>query len=124
MKKLFILLIVAIITALLMVSCENQDASGSGGKDDYYVKYSIKSGGPYLYFSDIVYADVYGSQTAEKGHSIKSWTVTIGPVKKGFRASVRNTKGTGNNIIEVSKNGGPFAQKATGTNGASYTINF
>ena len=50
--------------------------------------------------------------------------MTIGPVKKGFKASVRNEKGTGNAQIEVSKNNGPFALKASGQNSASYTINF
>ena len=118
MKMLFMLLAIFALCACEDRNTPNQDT------DEYYVKYSIKSSGVYLYFSDIVYADVYGNNYAERGHSVKSWTVTIGPVKKGFRAAVKNTQGTGNNIIEVSKNGGPFAQKATGTNSASYTINF
>ena len=92
---------------------------------EYYVKYTIK-GMPYPYrgFSDIVYADVHGTKTASKGYQIRSWSVTIGPVSKGFKAYVSNEGGGGDNVIEVSKNGGPFAQKATGWNSASYTINF
>lgn len=92
---------------------------------EYYVKYTIK-GMPYPYrgFSDIVYADVHGTKTASEGYQIRSWSVTIGPVSKGFKAYVSNEGGGGDNVIEVSKNGGPFAQKATGWNSASYTINF
>ncbi len=92
---------------------------------EYYVKYTIK-GMPYPYrgFSDIVYADVHGTKTASEGYQIKNWTVTIGPVSKGFRAHVRNEDGGADNIIEVSKNGGPFAQKVTGWNSASYKIDF
>lgn len=123
MKRLFIFL-----AAMLMVACDYYNRADQGGgktsSDEYYVKYTIKSLGTYYYFSDIYYADVNGTGSAEKGHSVKSWTVTIGPVKKGFKASVRNEKGTGNAQIEVSKNNGPFALKASGQNSASYTINF
>lgn len=124
MKKLFLLFSLA----LLMTACDNfnnpQQGGNSTSNDEYYVKYTIKSGGPYLYFSDIYYADTYGVGSAEKSHSIKSWTITIGPVKKGFKAFVKNEKGTGNNQIEVSKNNGPFAIKNSGQNSASYTINY
>lgn len=126
MKKLFFLFAAGVLTA----ACEefNTPYSGGGGGStstvEYYVRYTIKSPGTYYYFSDIYYNDVNGTGSAEKNHSVSSWTVTIGPVKKGFKASVRNERGTGNNIIEVSKNGSPFAQKATGTNSASYTINY
>jgi len=119
MKKLFTLL----AAAILMVACKDFN-SPQQDKTEYYVKYTIKSPGTYYYFSDITYADVSGTGSAEKGHSVKSWTVTIGPVKKGFKASVKNAKGTGDNQIEVSKAGGPFSLKASGTNSASYTINF
>ena len=129
MKRLLILMAIA-IAWMGLTSCEgmffNSTAPENNNKttDEYYVRYTIKSPGVYYYFSDIYYADVYGTGSAEKSHSIKSWTVTIGPVKKGFKASVRNEKGTGNNQIEVSKNNGPFALKASGQNKASYTINF
>lgn len=128
MKRLLILLAIA-IAAIGLTSCEalgfyTTPPDNNKTPDEYYVRYTIKSPGTYYYFSDIYYADVSGTGSAEKSHSIKSWTVTIGPVKKGFKASVRNEKGTGNNQIEVSKNNGPFALKASGQNKASYTINF
>ena len=124
MKRLFFIF----AAALLLVSCEEgYNTPQQGGKTDdteYYVKYSIKSPGIYKYFSDIYYADVNGTKSTSIGYSLSNWSVTIGPVKKGFKASVRNEKGTGNNMIEISKNGGPFALKAEGQNGASYKINF
>lgn len=119
MKKLFLFL----ATVLMMVACSDYN-SPQQNNDEYYVKYTIKSAGAYYYFSDIYYTDVYGIGSAEKGHSVRSWTVTIGPVKKGFRASVRNDYGTGNNQIEISKNNGPFALKASGQNSATFTINY
>ena len=120
--KRFLKTILCLLPALtLIVSCNEQPEVDN---NEYYVKYTITSGGTYYYFSDIYYKDVHGTGSAEKGHSIKNWTVTIGPVKRGFTASVRNEKGTGKNQIDISKNNGPFALKATGQNSASYTINY
>ena len=82
------------------------------------MKYSIDVTGPYQHFWKISYADVDGMKTSNDGNSAKHWTVTIGPVKKGFRASVKNAMGTGMNKIEVSKNNGPFALKASGEDSA------
>ena len=121
MKKLFLFFVVA----FLMGACNDFNSPQQGyNTDEYYVKYSIKSKDSYEHFSDIYYNDEDGVKNAEKGHNVKGWTVTIGPVKKGFMASVRNEKGTGINHIEVSKNNGPFAEKANGKNSASYTINY
>ncbi len=103
--------------SLLMASCEKDNA-------EYYVKYSIKSANFMEYFSDIYYADVHGIVMCEMGHSIRQWEVTVGPVKKGFNAHVQNAVGGGNNKIEVSKNNGPFVLKASGTNSATYMIDF
>jgi hypothetical protein len=51
--------------------------------------------------------------------------MTIGPVKKGFNSFVKYESGKADNVkIEVSKNGNPFVQKASGVNNASYKINF
>ena len=135
MKNYLKLFFLAFSLSVLAASCSwttPNPPSGNGDNNtnrepsaEYYVKYTIK-GMPYPYrgFSDIVYADVHGTKTASEGYQIKNWTVTIGPASKGFRAHVRNEGGGGDNIIEVSKNGGPFAQKATGWNSASYTIDF
>ena len=122
MKKLLLFFNVAII----MIACNDygNNPEQTNNNDEYYVKYTIKSPGVYYYFSDIYYNDVHGSGSAEKSHSVSNWTITIGPVKKGFHAAVKNEKGTGDDQIEVSKNGSPFAIKASGRNSASYTISY
>lgn len=127
MKYIKFLICLLLVTTVL-VSCEEQNwnlnkSSVQEDTSEYYVKYSIVSPGLYR-FSDIYFADVSGTVCTSKDISIGSWTITIGPVKKGFFASVRNEKGTGNNTIEVSKNNSPFAVKASGTNKASYKIDY
>ena len=116
-----------LIVSMALVSCENIETPSkqeNNNADFYYVKYSISSPGVYKYFSDIYYADVDGTGSASINYSIKNWTITVGPVKKGFNAFVRNKKGEGNNMIEVSKNNSPFAIKASGLNEASYKITY
>lgn len=90
---------------------------------DYYVRYTIKATYPYL-FGDVTYRDVYSTEIALKDYQTRSWSITIGPVKKGFNAHVENERGPATNQIEISKNGEPFTLKANGTNSASYTIAF
>ena len=41
-----------------------------------------------------------------------------------YNAYVKNENGTATDEIEISKNGGPFAMKASGNNSASYRIDF
>lgn len=58
-----------------------------------------------------------------------NWSGIYGPVSKGFHAQISASTGGGGYAtvqtqISVSKNDGPFAIKATGSYGASYTINF
>ncbi len=56
-----------------------------------------------------------------------NWSGIYGPVSKGFYAKISTSTsgyGTAKTQISVSKNDGPFAIKATGGMGASYTINF
>lgn len=115
-----ITLLATIIVALFMVSCE--DYNTPSDNSEYYVRYTVSSTYPYI-FSDVIYADVHGTGSF-MGYQTRNWTVTIGPVKKGFNARVKNEKGTATDMIEVSKNGGPFAMKASGNNSASYTINY
>ena len=125
MKK--ILSVLFFLSIFTLTGCEgfNQPNGGSNQQqDEYYVKYSIDVTGPYQHFWKISYADVDGMKTSNEGNSVKHWTVTIGPVKKGFRASVKNAMGTGMNKIEVSKNNGPFTLKASGEDSATYTIAF
>jgi hypothetical protein len=126
MKK--ILSVLFFLSIFTLTGCEGFNQPNNGGsnqqQDEYYVKYSIDVTGPYQHFWKISYADVDGMKTSNEGNSVKHWTVTIGPVKKGFRASVKNAMGTGMNKIEVSKNNGPFTLKASGEDSATYTIAF
>ena len=125
MKKILSVLVFSLLT-FTFVGCEgfNQPSyGGSNQQDEYYVKYSITTR-QYQIFSDITYAGISGEKVANKGYSSRAWGITIGPVKKGFRASVRYGRGGGICHIEVSKNGGPFAMKAEADKSVSYTINF
>ncbi|MBO7494721.1 MAG: hypothetical protein J6T87_11325 [Bacteroidales bacterium] len=119
-----ITLLATIIVALFIVSCEkdNSEDYNSSEKTEYYVRYSVSSTYPYV-FSDVKYADVNGTGSF-MNYQTRSWSVTIGPVKKGFNAFVKNENGTATDKIEVSKDGGPFATKASGNNSASYRIDF
>lgn len=127
MKKLLCIITCLLVTLLSIVSCcdyydEFYDGNGDVDTSEYYVKYTVSSNYPYI-FSDVTYADVYGTGSM-MDYQTRGWTVTIGPVRKGFHAFVRNANGKATNKIEISKNGGPFALKASGENQASYTINF
>ena len=128
MKKYLKFLFCIVPVTLLLSSCSfnNPDLSQSGKTDnsEYYVKYSLKTTQTYYYLHDIYYAGEHGTECAEKGHKVSSWTVTIGPVKKGFHASVRCSGTAIDAKIEVSKNGSPFALKASGENSVSYTIDY
>jgi hypothetical protein len=120
-----ITLLSTIIVALFMVSCEKDNIENNNNSSDnseYYVRYSVSTSYPYI-FSDVKYADVNGTGSF-MNYQTRHWTETIGPVKKGFHAYVKNEKGTATDKIEVSKNGGPFAMKASGNNSASYSIDF
>jgi hypothetical protein len=126
MKKILSVLVFSLLT-FTFVGCEGFNQPSNGGsnqqQDEYYVKYSITTR-QYQIFSDITYADISGEKVANKGYSSRAWGITIGPVKKGFRAYVRYGWGGGTCHIEVSKNGGPFAMKAEADESVSYTINF
>ncbi|MBQ4394774.1 MAG: hypothetical protein IJP45_06495 [Paludibacteraceae bacterium] len=126
MKKGIRIIISLLIVSLIMFSCDlfyDPQHDVTPDNSNYYVRYTIKATYPYL-FSDVTYRDVYGTEIALKNYRTRSWSVTIGPVKKGFNAYVKNESGSATNQIEISKNGEPFTLKANGTNSASYTIDF
>ena len=117
-----------ILVVLIMASCDKdnidniENDNNPSDNSEYYVRYTVSSRYPYI-FSDVKYADVNGTGSF-MNYQTRHWTVTIGPVKKGFNAHVKNEKGTATDEIEISKNGGPFAMKASGNNSASYRIDF
>ncbi len=129
MKKILSVLLISLLT-FTFTSCEGFNTPNNGGstsqnsQDEYYVKYSITTTRQYHYFRGVTYADINGMiTTKEKDSPSRVWTITVGPVKKGFRASIQYNEG-GTCQIEVSKNNGPFVLKAEGKNSASYTIDF
>ena len=117
-----------ILVVLIMASCDKDDIgniendNNPSDNSEYYVRYTVSSRYPYI-FSDVKYSDVNGTGSF-MNYQTRHWTETIGPVKKGFNAYVKNEKGTATDKIEVSKNGGPFALKASGNNSASYSIDY
>ena len=103
-----------------MTACGEKNSS-TDSKDNYYVRYSLTTAS---IISMVTYADVNEMKTETLPIKQYSWDVTIGPVKKGFRAYVKTEEYTANAKIEVCKNSEPFALKASGKDSASYTIDF
>ena len=87
-----------------------------------YIHYIASANYPYI-FSNVHYATEHG-EGSFLNYQTRGWNETIGPVKKGFNAWVRADNGTSTCKIQVSKNGSAFATKATGSNRASFTINY
>lgn len=126
MKK--VLMFMTFVLVLLgMASCSDDKDS----KDDaYYVKYKWTYSSAYggiIVVGKAVYVDANGDvQTVEGVRG--GWEVTIGPVKKGFEASLSIEAPSGTytpeTTIEVCKGSEPFALQARGVFGVSYKINY
>ena len=111
--KLFYLVIFCVITA----GCKKSTVT-----DVYYVKYQVES-------STIYYGGKLNVQISNENGSLplvinqrENWETTIGPVSKGFIASLKVTKQGWDGVsaenhlklylrIQVSKNNEPFALK-------------
>ena len=114
----------AILVILIALSSCKKDETNTTTNDDYFVKYVIKGNGTYIYFSDFSVNTDQGN-VSFSGYQYHSWNQTYGPVKKGFRASVSVQSSYVTTEIYVSKNNGPFALKASKSDGgSSYTIDF
>lgn len=113
-------IIILVLFAFALSACNGVNPSS---RDNYYVKYDAEISTKY--FGDITSIDVKGPDGTESYVGPKrTYSVTFGPVKKGFQASITATcRATGSAActISVSKNNEPFAQKAhkTGTPSAS-----
>lgn len=105
--------------------------------DEYYVKYVVTSSSIYSVSRT---AQINSENNSRSSYTFNNspWEVTIGPVKKGFNASLSANFNTSqvlaktyiNVEIQVSKNNAPFALKASNNstevrNSAStnYTLN-
>lgn len=105
--------------SLVMIACGEKNSPSSN--DNYYVRYSLSTASV---ISKVMYADVNEMTTETLSVRQNDWTVTIGPVKKGFNAYVKTLEYTADARIEVCKNSEPFALKARGKDSASYTIDY
>lgn len=117
MKRYWGILCGILFASLMMISCSDYNSP-----DNYYVKYSL-SAYPSI-VTQVTYADVNDTKSVTLSTAQYNWTITVGPVKKGFNAYVKTEKYSANAEIEISRNGEPFVQKATGQNSATYIIDF
>lgn len=146
-QKLLKGLIWAIILVLAFINfsctkecdCEDQASTPAPTSDEYYVNYVVKSST--IYTGSKMDATIRKEDNSFTTYSIYqggSWETTIGPVAKGFTASltVNATTTTHDKLklyvdIYVSKNGDPFAiKKSDGSDvprddvSINYTIDF
>jgi len=111
-KGLLFGLIVAIGIINYGCQCDCEDAT-----DEYYVKYEINCSGlvgsP---IAEIIISAENGDLTFNLDH-FSPWDTTIGPVQKGFKATLKvnvtNAVVLLYGYINVSKNDSPFALKAS-----------
>lgn len=127
MGRLRLLLLAASLA--VFASC-GKDVGGEEGR--YYVKYTGETSTVHMVETTYTVATDTGVDTYKTSGFGSDYSVTIGPVKKGFRAEIscsivgESEYGVKSQrvTIEVSRDGEPFAQKATGTDRASYTIDY
>lgn len=105
---------------------------GGGEEARYYVKYTGETSTLHMVETTYTVATDTGVDTYKTSGFGSDYSVTVGPVKKGFQAEIscsivgESEYGVKSQrvTIEVSRDGEPFAQKATGTSQASYTIDY
>lgn len=108
------------------------DKKGAENDSRYYVHYTGTTSTLHIVETTYTVATDSGVDTYKTSGFGSDYSVTIGPVKKGFRAEIscrivgESEYGVKSQrvTIEVSRDGEPFAQKATGTDRATYVIDF
>lgn len=121
-----IILSLGLLLALL-VSCQKHIEESR-----YYVKYTGMTSTVHMVNTSYTYTTDSGKDTYTVTGFGSDYSVTIGPVTKGFQAEIscsivgESEYGVKSRrvTIEVSKDNDPFALKASGTNYASYTIDY
>ena len=127
MGRLRLLLLAASLA--VFASC-GKDGGGEEGR--YYVKYTGETSTVHMVETTYTVATDTGVDTYKTSGFGSDYSVTVGPVKKGFRAEIscsivgESEYGVKSQrvTIEVSRDGEPFAQKATGTARASYVVDY
>lgn len=126
-KRILLAGIVA-VGSLTLGSCEDNKEIETPEEDFYYVNYKV-SGKMYFRIKSVSYNTESGAEYKDFKQANRLFETQIGPVKRGFNAAIHYEIFSGGNydnsaVILVSKNNGPFAEKASGKNGASYKIDF
>jgi DnaJ-class molecular chaperone len=113
--RLGIIPILIFVFGLLNVGCSKNKSKS----DDYYIKYEVKSSTIYIGGKlNIELTNENNQKTTMQIPTRTPWEAIIGPVKKGFNATLKVNE-AGNNYgqlkidtqISVSKNDSPFAIK-------------
>ena len=135
MKHFLILLMLSVVG---FSGCKKSNSTTTVD-DQYYVKYQVTSTTIYTGNKlEVYYRSDNNQVLKETDNTPGGWSITIGPVKKGFNASVQVNE-LGNNYghltlqsqISVSKNNSVFATKASDNSTTprtslqlGYTINY
>ncbi len=122
----------ALLTAACLVLLASCGKDGGGEEARYYVKYTGETSTVHMVETTYTVATDTGVDTYKTSGFGSDYSVTVGPVKKGFQAEIscrivgESEYGVKSQrvTIEVSRDGEPFAQKATGTDQASYVIDY
>lgn len=121
LKKLIWIFVITL--GFINLGCEKEDSNDTNSivenYDEYYVKYIVKSSSIYTLSRTAQISSEDNNSSFTFNNS--PWEVTIGPVKKGFFASISAhfitsqilAKTYINVEIQVSKNSSPFALKAS-----------
>ena len=95
---------------------------------EYYIKYVAHSENRYISITGVTVATDRGTQSFNySSNARKNWEQTYGPVKKGFKASIKvDGNKIGNVEIYCCRGSEPFTLKASrsGSGLLQYTINY
>lgn len=127
MRNILILMSIIFLFACEKCDCGETNTNNNESvetKDEYYIKYTASmDGGHMMSYPTITITIEDGStQKVTNSSALRSLTRTIGPVQKGFTASISSNFEY--NQIECCKNTGPFVIKAEKRGSCSYTIDF
>ena len=125
--KRFLFWAAAVTVILAAAGCGKESKESS-----YYVKYTGETSTVHIVETTYTVATETGVDTYKTIGAGSDYSETIGPVKKGFQASIACICGETESYyiksqrvtIEVSRDGEPFARKASGTSQASYVIDY
>ena len=136
MKKIIFLLF--LLPFIYACNKDNDNDDIQEDTSEYYVKYNVKSSSMYIGVINVNYTVESNQEKTIQTERSGTWETVIGPVKKGFKASLNASDARTDlhhlklNIkISVSKDGSQFADKAVNSSvndrssaSANYTIDY